>query len=51
LEITVGASLDEGSEDVRWLDLGCRCPACGLTAVYGDWKNEFSGHRDLLARV
>jgi hypothetical protein len=28
-----------------------RCPACGLTAVYGDWKNEFNGYRDLLARV
>lgn len=34
-------SLSEGSEDVRWLYAGCRCPSCGLTAVYGDWKNEF----------
>jgi hypothetical protein len=50
-EITVGVSLYEGSEDVRWLYFGCRCPACGLTAVYGDWKNEFNGYRDLLARV
>ena len=50
-EITVGVSLYEGSEDVRWLYAGCRCPACGLTAVYGDWKNEFNGYRDLLARV
>jgi hypothetical protein len=50
-EITVGVSLYEGSEDVRWLYVGCRCPACGLTAVYGDWKNEFNGYRDLLARV
>lgn len=50
-EITVGVSLYEGSEDVRWLYLGCRCPGCGLTAVYGDWKNEFSGYQELLARV
>jgi hypothetical protein len=50
-EITVGVSLYADSEDVRWLYLGCRCPACGLTAVYGDWKNEFNGYRELLARV
>lgn len=50
-EITAGVSLYEGSEDVRWLYLGCRCPACGLTACYGDWKNEFEGYRELLGRV
>jgi hypothetical protein len=50
-EISVGVSLYEGSEDVKWLYLGCRCPGCGLTAVYGDWKNEFIGYRELLARV
>ncbi len=50
-EITVGVSLYEGSEDVRWLYLGCRCPNCGLVAVYGDWKNEFEGYQQLLARV
>jgi hypothetical protein len=50
-EITVGVSLYDDSEDVKWLYLGCRCPACGLTAVYGDWKNEFIGYQALLARV
>ena len=50
-EITVGVSLYEDSEDVRWLYLGCRCPTCGLTACYGDWKNEFEGYRELLGRV
>lgn len=50
-EITVGVSLYEDSQDVRWLYLGCRCPKCGLTAVYGDWKNEFVGYQELLARV
>ena len=50
-EISVGVSLYEGSEDVKWLYLGCRCPKCGLTAVYGDWKNEYIGYKELLARV
>lgn len=50
-EITVGVSVYEDSEDVRWLYIGCRCPGCGLTAVYGDWKNEFNGYRELLARA
>jgi hypothetical protein len=50
-EITVGVSLYEGSDDVKWLYLGCRCPKCGLTAAYGDWKNEFNGYRALLERV
>ena len=50
-EITVGVSLYEDSEDVRWFYLGCRCAKCGLTAVYGDWKNEFNGSQELLSRV
>lgn len=50
-EITVGVALYRGTEDVRWLYLGCRCPACGLVAVYADWKNEYQGYRELLERV
>lgn len=50
-EITAGVSLYDASEDVRWLYLGCRCPTCGLTACYGDWKNEFENYRVLLSRV
>jgi hypothetical protein len=50
-EITVGVSLYEPSEDVRWIYLGCRCPACGLTACYGDWKNEFENYQQLLSRI
>ncbi len=51
LEISVGVSLYNGSQDVRWLYLGCRCGSCGLTAVYGDWKNEHDDYRSLLAKV
>jgi hypothetical protein len=50
-EITVGVALYEGSDDVRWLYVGCRCPACGVLGCYGDWKNEFNGVDALLARV
>ena len=51
LEISVGVSLYGDSDAVRWLYLGCRCPKCGLVAVYGDWKNEFEDYRALLAMV
>ena len=50
-EITVDVALYDGSEDVRWIYIGCRCPACGVTACYADWKNEFEDYRQLLANV
>ena len=50
-EITVGVSLYEDSADVKWIYLGCRCPSCGLTATYGDWKNEFIGYERLLSKI
>lgn len=50
-EITVGVHLYAGTEDVKWVYIGCRCVACGLTANYGDWKNEFKGYQAYLARV
>jgi hypothetical protein len=50
-EIAVGLALYDDSDDVRWLYLGCRCTQCGLTAVYGDWKNEYEGYQKLLSNV
>ena len=50
-EISVGVALYAESDDVKWLYVGCRCVACGLAAVYGDWKNEFEGYEGLLARA
>ncbi|MCP4786237.1 MAG: hypothetical protein GY878_22075 [Fuerstiella sp.] len=50
-KIMAGVALYDGSEDVRWFYLGCECVACGLSGVYGDWKNEFNGFRELLGRV
>lgn len=50
-EITVGVSLYRDSEDVRWMYIGCRCPACGLTGCYEEWKSEYIGYRELLEKV
>lgn len=50
-EITVGLALYEDSEDVRWIYVGCRCPACHLMGSYGDWKNEFEGYQKLLGMI
>ena len=50
-ELTVGVSLYEDSDDVRLLYVGCRCPSCGITGCYGEWKNEFIDYRKLLKRV
>ncbi|MBC8134710.1 MAG: hypothetical protein H8F28_02350 [Fibrella sp.] len=50
-EVAVGVAPYAGSDDVRWLYVGCRCTACNLTAVYGDWKNEFIGYHALLAAM
>ncbi len=50
-EVTVGVSLYDGSEDVRWVYIGCRCTDCGLVGCYGDWKVEYPGYREFLARA
>jgi hypothetical protein len=50
-EITAGVALYKGSEDVRWLYIGCRCVECHLAAVYGDWKNEFGNFRMFLEKI
>lgn len=47
-EITVGVSLYEDSNDVRWVYIGCRCPACGLTSNYGDWASEYEDYEKYL---
>ncbi len=50
-EIMAAVALYADSEDVRWFYLGCECVECGLSGVYGDWKSEFTGYRELLDRV
>jgi len=50
-EVTVGVSLYDDSEDVKWLYIGLRCISCTLTGCYGDWKNEYIGYKKLLQKV
>ncbi|EDY16076.1 conserved hypothetical protein [Chthoniobacter flavus Ellin428] len=50
-EVTVGVALYESARAVRWIYVGARCPKCGLTACYGDWKNEFDDYEQLLQRI
>jgi hypothetical protein len=50
-ELTIGVSLYADSNDVRWLYVGARCPACCLSGCYGDWKNEYPDADALLLRV
>lgn len=50
-KVMAGVALYDGSDDVRWFYLGCKCVVCGLSGVYGDWKNEFIGYRNLLNQV
>jgi len=49
--ITVGVSLYENSEDVKWFYLGLYCPNCNCLGCYGDWKNEYIGYKELLEKV
>jgi len=51
LEITVGVALYTKTDDVKWVYVGGRCPKCGLTAVYGDWKCEGGEYGAFLKRV
>lgn len=39
-ELAVGVALYEGSNDVRWCYIGCRCTQCQLVGVFADWKCE-----------
>lgn len=48
-EITVGVSLQDSSEDVRWIYVGCHCPTCGMLGNYGDWPSESPDYRKVLA--
>ncbi|MCP3061681.1 hypothetical protein LXT21_23110 [Myxococcus sp. K38C18041901] len=37
-EMVLGTAFYKGTTQSRWVYVGCRCPECGLTACYGDWK-------------
>ena len=51
LQLGVGVSLYEGSDDVKWLYLGGRCATCGMVAAWGDWRCDAGNYLGLLDRV
>lgn len=46
-ELLSGVALYDGSNDVRWYYIGCRCASCNLVGVFADWKCE-AGQADLF---
>ena len=50
-EVMAAVALYSDREDVRWFYLGCECTNCHDSGVYADWKNEYIGFQELLARV
>ena len=50
-KMMAGLALYDDSESARWLYIGCECSACGLSGVYGDWKNEFDSYQRLLEKI
>lgn len=40
LQVMVGKAFHEGSNDVKWVYVGGRCPECDLSGVYVDWKER-----------
>lgn len=51
-ELTLGLALYADSDDVRWIYVGARCPACRQVGCYADWKCDGSERAtDLLARA
>ena len=50
-ELHSGVALYDGSRDVRWYYIGCRCIKCNLVGVFADWKCEAGNADEFLAKV
>jgi hypothetical protein len=50
-ELMVGVALYEGSNEVRWCYIGCRCSKCQLVGVFADWKCEAGDADAFLAEA
>lgn len=48
-ELCSGVALYDGSNDVRWYYVGCRCTKCHLVGVFADWKCEAGDSDAFLA--
>ncbi|MGR8932875.1 MAG: hypothetical protein ACU837_00625 [Gammaproteobacteria bacterium] len=50
-ELVSGVALYQGSEDVRWYYIGCRCIECSLVGVFADWKCEAGNASAFLSKT
>ncbi|MFG0678301.1 hypothetical protein [Delftia sp. WSY_7] len=50
-ELMSGVSVYEGTHDVRWYYIACRCVECNLVGVFADWKCEAGDAAAFLAKV
>ena len=46
-----GVSVYEGTHDVRWYYIACRCVECNLVGVFADWKCEAGDAATFLAKA
>jgi hypothetical protein len=49
--IGVGFSLYHNGEDIRWMYIGVRCPACGILGCFADWKIAYSPSLHLMDHI
>jgi hypothetical protein len=50
-ELMSGVSVYEGTHDVSWYYIACRCVECNLVGVFADWKCEAGDAAAFLAKV
>jgi hypothetical protein len=50
-ELAVGLSLYDGSDDVDWVFVACRCVACGLTGYLASWHRIEYPYPELFAHM
>jgi hypothetical protein len=47
-ELAVGVTLHEGSQDVDWAFIACRCVVCGLTGYLAEWHRIGYPYQELF---
>jgi len=50
-ELLSGVALYEGSNDVRWYYIGCKCVKCNLVGVFAEWKCEAGNVEEFLSKT
>ena len=50
-ELALGVSLYDGSDDVDWVFIACRCVACGRTGYLASWHRIEYPYAELFAHM